>query len=160
MALFKQKDLREQGFTEEQIAYIMTEAQRALGANYVSKSDSEEAVSKAREEALQGVVKDPTQSEQYLKLLARADKLEALQAPEFGRIKAPYRDMIWDKLDHAEGHKPYAEQLDEVATQYPDVFAAAEEPKPAFGTAPKGAAPTGGSGPSFMDTWGYIPRKG
>lgn len=156
MALFKRKDLQEQGFTEDQIAYLMTEAQRALGANYVLKSDSEDAIAKA----VDGAKVDPTQSEQYLALLAKAEKLEAMQGAEFAAIKAPYRDMVWGQLDHGQDHKPYAEQLAEVQQKLPDLFAAAEEPvKPQFGTAPQGSAPSGGNTPSFADVWGFVPKK-
>ena len=38
MALFKRKDLEAQGLSENQISWIMTEAQRALGNGYVLKS--------------------------------------------------------------------------------------------------------------------------
>lgn len=157
MALFKRKDLQDKGLNEEQIAFIMTEAQRVLGADYISKSDSEEAVQKA----LEGAKTDPTQSDEYLSLKAKAERLEAMQGAEFATIKAPYKDMVWDRLDHGEKHKPYAEQLTELQTQMPDLFATAEEPqKPEFGTAPQGSAPTGGkSAPSFADVWGFVPKK-
>lgn len=156
MALFRRKDLQEKGLSEEQIAYIMTEAQRALGADYVSKSESEEAVTKA----LEGAKSDPTQSDEYLSLLAKTERLEAMQGAEFGAVKAPYRDMVWNQLDHGQDHKPYAEQLEGLKTSMPDLFATAEEPaKPEFGTAPKGSAPTGNSTPSFADVWGFVPKK-
>lgn len=158
MALFKRKDLQEKGLNEEQIAYIMTEAQRVLGTDYVSKSDSEEAIAKA----LEGAKSDPTKSDEYLSLLARAERLEAMQGAEFGTIKAPYRDMVWNQLDHGQDHKPYAEQLEGLKSSMPDLFATAqEEPaKPEFGTAPQGSAPTGKeTGPSFADVWGFVPKK-
>ena len=39
MALFKRADLKAQGFTDEQIEYIMTESGRSLSANYTLTSD-------------------------------------------------------------------------------------------------------------------------
>lgn len=156
MALFKRKDLQEKGLTEEQIAFIMTEAQRVLGTDYISKSDSEEAIAKA----LEGAKTDPTQSDEYLSLKAKAERLEAMQGAEFATIKAPYKDMVWDRLDHGEKHKSYAEQLADLQSTMPDLFATAEEPaKPQFGTAPQGSAPSGGNAPSFADVWGFVPKK-
>ena len=56
-------------------------------------------------------------------------------------------------------HKPYAEQLTELQSSMPDLFKAQEEPpKPQFGAAPQGAAPTGQKGPSFNDVWGFGPK--
>ena len=156
MALFKRKDLQEKGLTEEQIAFIMTEAQRVLGADSISKSDSAVAIAKA----LEGAKTDPTQSDEYLSLKAKAERLEAMQGAEFATIKAPYKDMVWDRLDHGEKHKPYAEQLTDLQSTMPDLFATAEEPaKPQFGTAPQGSAPSGGNAPSFADVWGFVPKK-
>lgn len=157
MALFKRKDLQEKGLTEDQIAFVMTEAQRVLGADYISKSDSEEAIAKALEEAKS----DPTQSEQYIALLAKTERLEAFQGSEFAQVKAPYRDMVWDKLDHGADHKPYADQLTALKDSMPDLFAKEEEQtaKPQFGTNPQGSAPTGTQGASFADVWGFVPKK-
>ena len=39
MALFKRADLEAQGFSKEQIEYIMTESGRSLASNYTLKSD-------------------------------------------------------------------------------------------------------------------------
>ena len=47
MALFKRADLKTQGFTDEQIEYIMTESGRSLSANYVLSSDVQSRIDEA-----------------------------------------------------------------------------------------------------------------
>ena len=51
MALFKRPDLEAQGFSKEQIDYIMTESNRSLAANYVLKSDVQAQVDAAKNAA-------------------------------------------------------------------------------------------------------------
>lgn len=157
MALFKRADLKAKGLSDEQIEWIMTEAGRSLAANYVTKSDSEAAVEAAKAAQEE---QDPTKSEAYLQLAAKTAKLEAFQGTEFAEVKAPYKDMIWGQLDHEEGHKPYAEQLEVIKGTMPDLFTAAEEekeepPKPQFGAPTGGSLPKGDKAPSFADVWGY-----
>lgn len=155
MALFKRADLKAKGLTDEQIEWIMTEAGRSLAANYVTKSDSEAAVEAAKA-ATPDI--DPTQSDEYLKLAAKAAKLEAFQGKDFSEVKTPYRDMVWGQLDHSEGHKPYAEQLATVKETMPDLFSTEEKEeaqKPQFGTQTGGSMPKGDKTPSFGDLWGY-----
>lgn len=159
MALFKRADLKAKGLTEEQIEWLMTEAGRSLAANYVTKAESEEAVTAAQAAAQQ----DPTKSDAYVALAAKAAKLEAFQGEDFKGVKAPYRDMIWNQLDHGEDHKPYAEQLTAIRESMPDLFtttAEKEEPpqKPSFGGPTVGNIPKGDGAPSFGDLWGFVKK--
>lgn len=158
MALFKRADLKAKGLSDEQIEWIMTEAGRSLAANYVTKSDSDAAV----EAAKTAQKEDPTQSEAYVQLAAKAAKLEAFQGAEFADVKAPYKDMIWNQLDHKEGHKPYSEQLTAVKESMPDLFKIekdeqpeAQQNKPQFGASTGGSIPKGENVPSFGDFWGF-----
>lgn len=163
MALFKRADLKAKGLTDDQIEWLMTEAGRSLAANYVTKSDSDAAVAAAKAE--QPEPQDPTKSEAYLQLAAKAAKLEAFQGAEFAGVKAPYKDMVWGQLNHDDGHKPYAEQLATIRETMPDLFAQEKQPdeqqppKPSFGGPTGGGMPSGNEVPGFGDLWGFVPKK-
>ena len=158
MALIKRNNLKEKGLTDEQIEYIMTESGRALG-DYELKSNIQAQI----DAAVEAVKVNPEpvnvlETDEYRELLAKNQKLEAFQTDDFAVIKAPYKDMVWDKLDHTEKHTPYKEQLDTLAETMPDLFIQKqEEPTktPQFGAGTQGAMPTGKTADSFNDVWGY-----
>lgn len=162
MALFKRNNLKEKGLTDEQIEYVMTESSRALG-DYDLKSNIKAQIDAAVEKAKESIP-EPTnvlESEEYKSLLAKSQKLEAFQTEDFAVIKAPYKDMVWEKLDHQEQHPPYAEQLSKLAETMPDLFIQQqEEPQktPQFGAGTQGAMPTGKTAESFSDAWGYTKK--
>ena len=157
---FTRKFLTDHGVPEEQIDAIMAERNRTL-TDYVPKDDVQKQIDAALAEAAKTAPKpDVTQAPEYIELLNKTQKLEAFQTDDFASVKAPYRDIVWGKLDHAEKHKPYTEQIEALKTDMPDLFITQEEPpKPHFGTAPQGSAPTGNAGPSFEDTWRFVPPK-
>ena len=65
-------------------------------------------------------------------------------------------------VDRSDGAKPIAEQLQGIQGKFEEYFTTPkEEPQktPQFGGETKGSAPTGKTGPSFMDTWGFVPKK-
>ena len=153
---FTRKFLADNGVPEDKIDVILAERNRTL-KDYTPNADVQAQID-AAVAAAKPEPGDPTQSEQYIALLSKAQKLEAFQTEDFASVKTPYRDIVWEKLDHTEKHKPYAEQIAELQTSLPDLFTVKEDPpKPAFGAAPQGAAPTGKAGPSFADTWGFVP---
>lgn len=158
---FTRKFLTEHGVPEDQVDAIMAERNRTL-QDYIPKADVQTQID-AAVQAAHVEPEDPTKSEAYLKLAAKAAKLEAFGGTEFASVKAPYRDIIWEKLDHAEKHKPYAEQLTELQSSLPDLFIAAENPeeppKPQFGASTGGTMPKGEGAPSFGDVWGFVPKK-
>lgn len=156
---FTRKFLTEHGVPEDQIDAIMAERNRTL-SDYVPKADVQAQIDAALAEAQKAAPPaDVTQAPEYLELLGKTQKLEAFQTEDFANVKAPYRDIVWGKLDHAEKHKPYAEQLAELQSSLPDLFSTQEEPpKPQFGAQPQGAAPTGQKGPAFNDVWGFGPK--
>lgn len=157
---FTRKFLTDHGVPEEQIDAIMAERNRTL-TDYVPKDDVQKQIEAAIAEAQKTATPpDVTQAPEYIELLNKTQKLEAFQTDDFASVKAPYRDIVWGKLDHADKHKPYTEQLAELQNSLPDLFKTQEEPpKPQFGTQPQGAAPTGQKLPSFADTWGFVPPK-
>lgn len=159
---FSRKFLLDNGVPEDKVDVILAERNRTL-ADYVPKSDVQAQIDSAVEKAAKENKPTPIDvktTPEYLELLGQNEKLTAFQTDDFASVKAPYRDIVWSKLDHAEDHKPYTEQIEEMQKSMPDLFATQEEPpKPNFGTAPKGAAPTGNAGPSFGDAWGFVPHK-
>jgi hypothetical protein len=158
---FTRKFLTDHGVPEDQIDAIMAERNRTLN-DYVPKDDVQKQIDAALAEAAKTAPPvDVTKAPEYLELLGKTQKLEAFQTDDFASVKAPYRDIVWGKLDHAEKHKPYTEQLTELQSSMPDLFKTQEQepPKPQFGAQPQGAAPTGQKGPSFMDSWGFVPAK-
>ena len=161
MALFKRNNLKEKGLTDEQIEYIMTESGRALG-DYELKSNIQSQID-AAVEAAKGDHQDinPLETEEYKTLLAKTQKLEAFATDDFAVVKAPYKDMVWEKLNHDEKHEPYAEQLKTLAESMPDLFVPVQEeqPKtPQFGAGTQGSLPSGKKVESFSDVWGYTKK--
>ena len=157
---FSRKFLLDNGVPEDKVDVILAERNRTLN-DYVPKGDVQAQIDKA----LEAVKKDVPEvkvmeSQEYKDLLSKTQKLEAFQTDDFKDVKKPYQDIVWGKLDHAEKHKPYTEQIETLKETLPDLFVTPQEepPKPNFGTAPKGAAPTGNGGPSFNDTWGFGPK--
>lgn len=107
----------------------------------------------------------PEDTEEYKKLLLTNQKLTAFSSDDFNAVKKPYKDIVWEKLDHSEKHTEYKAQLEELKKTMPDLFAQEEqqpeEPKkPTFGAPTQGSAPTGDKGKAFGDYWGFVPKKG
>ena len=159
---FSRKFLLDNGVPEDKIDVILAERNRTL-TDYVPKSDVQAQIDSAVAAATKEVKPDPVDvktTPEYLELLGVNEKLQAFQTDDFSSVKKPYRDIVWSKLDHGEKHAPYTEQIEALQKDMPDLFVLQEEaPKPNFGTAPKGQAPTGNAGPSFMDQWGFVPKK-
>ena len=158
---FTRKFLLDNGVPEDKVDVILAERNRTLN-DYVPADDVQARIAAAVEAAKAGSEPvDVKSTPEYIELLGRNAKLEAFQTEDFSSVKAPYRDIVWERLDHAEKHKPYSEQLAGLAETMPDLFTVKEEPrKPGFGAVPQGSVPSGKTGPSFMDTWGFVPQKG
>ena len=165
MALFKRADLKNKGLTDEQIEFVMTESGRALG-DYELKSNVQAQIEAALEN-VKTQTPDPVnvlETDEYKALFAENAKLKAFGTSDFANVKDPYKDIVWGKLDHADKHKPYSEQLTELAETMPDLFKLQDAPddKPAtpqFGAGTTGTMPTGKQVGSFGDVWGFTPKK-
>lgn len=162
MALFKRADLKNKGLTDEQIEFVMTESGRAL-SDYELKSNVQSQIDAAVEAAKGSAPAEINvlETAEYKDLLAKNQKLEAFQTDDFKVVKTPYKDMVWEKLNHAEKHAPYAEQLSTLAETMPDLFVQTqEEPAktPQFGAGTQGTIPTGKKVDSFADIWGYTKK--
>ena len=164
---FSRKFLLDNGVPEDKVDVILAERNRTL-KDYIPQSDVQAQIDAAVEAAKKDAPPaDVKLSAEYIALQGENAKLKAFQGNDFAAVKAPYRDIVWEKLDHKEKHKPYAEQIQELKGSLPDLFVAAsaegedpEPPKPSFGAQPQGSIPSGKSGPSFADNWDFIPKKG
>lgn len=128
MALFKRKDLEAQGLSENQISWIMTEAQRALGNGYVLKSEAQEQAEQMAQKAREEAAKNPgniQETEEYKALAGELAKVKTLSSKEFSVVKPKFRDAVWNLLDH---EKPIEDQIPTIREQYEEYFNPAEEP--------------------------------
>jgi hypothetical protein len=161
MAIFKRADLKEQGLTDEQIEWVMTEGNRSLSANYTLNSDVQSRIDSAVS-AIQPP--DVTQSDEYKKLADELDMMKAIAGEEFSSVKPKFRKQVYELLDHGEKAPAISEQLKTIGEKYEEYFVSATPEdaapaKPSFGAPTEGSAPTGKAGPSFMDSWGFVPKK-
>ena len=162
MALFKRTDLKAQGLTDEQVDYIMTEGNRSLAQNYALKSDVQAQIDAAVKAAPAQTV-DVKTSDEYLALERERDMLRAIGGEDFASVKPKFREAVFGMLDRGEKAAPVADQLKAIGEKYEEYFQP-EKPesgptKPNFGAPTEGSAPTGKTGASFMDTWGFVPKK-
>lgn len=162
MALFKRADLEAQGLSKEQIDFVMTEGNRSLSANYELKSDVQGKID-AAVQAAQTTPPDVTQSPEYQKVVNERDMLRAIGGDDFASVKPKFRETVFGMLDRSEKAPSVADQLKTIGEKYEEYFTPTtpETPpaKPNFGAPTQGSAPTGKTGPSFMDTWGFVPKK-
>lgn len=164
MAILKRTVLKEKGFTDDQIEYLMTESNRALAADYAPKSDIQAQIDAALEAAKANPV-DVTKSDEYIKVASERDMLRAISGEDFSTVKPKFREQVFGMLDRGDKAPAIAEQLKTIGEKYEEYFepVKTEDPvpaaKPSFGAPTQGAAPTGQTGPSFNDTWGFPTNK-
>ena len=162
MALFKRADLKAQGLTDEQIEFVMTEGNRSLSANYTLTSDVQSKIDAAVEAAKTAPV-DVTKTPEYAEIVTERDMLRAIGGDDFKDVKPKFRETVFKMIDRSENAPALADQLKTIGEKYEEYFTPTqpETPpaKPNFGAPTQGSAPTGKVGPSFSDTWGFIPKK-
>lgn len=161
MALFKRADLKAQGLTDEQIEFVMTEGNRSLANNYTLTSDVQGKID-AAVQAVQTTPADVTQSPEYQKVVNERDMLRAIGGDDFASVKPKFRETVFGMLDRSDKAAPVADQLKTIGEKYEEYFVAEKQTetppaKPNFGAPTQGSAPTGKTGPSFMDTWKFVP---
>lgn len=156
---------------EEKTERLFSLYGQALDDGYTSKSAAQAALNAAIEQAKADALKDVEkpnikEAEEYKALQGEFDAYKAMQkartSEDFANVKPKFFETVYSMVDRAEGAKPVAEQLTDIAKNYEEYFnqAKPEEPnKPMFGAETKGSAPTGKTGPSFSDTWGFVPKK-
>ena len=158
MALFKRSDLKDKGFSDEQIEYIMTESGRSLSANYVLQSDVQGKI----DEAVKAVTPAPVDvktSPEYTELLHERDMLRAIGGDDFSGVKPKFREQVFGMLDRGEDAKPIGEQMTAIREKYDEYFLPQDQPtpKPQFGSPDKGAMPKGneGAADAISKAWGF-----
>lgn len=159
---------------DEKTERLFTLYGQALDDGYLSKSQAQAmqnaAVEAAKAEAIKGYqAPDVKESEEYKALQKAMDeeraKFKARDSEDFKGVKPKFFDTVYGMIDRNEGAKPIADQLKSIGEKYEEYFIQEEKEatppasKPSFGAETQGSAPTGKTGPSFMDTWGYVPKK-
>ena len=152
---FTRKFLLDNGVPEDKVDAVMAERNRTLN-DYIPKTDVQAQIDAALAEASKNTpAVNVAESDEYKALLAENNKIKAFQSDDFAAIKKPYRDIVWEKLDHGAKHEPYAKQLESMAESLPDLFVSAEaEPaKPQFGAPVQGQMPQGNAKPTLESLW-------
>lgn len=156
---------------EERTEQIFSLYTRSIDDGFITKSAAQAAqdaaVTQAKADALKDFkAPDAKESAEYKALQQEFAAYKTMQtardSEDFSSVKPKFFDTVYGMLDHADGAKPVKDQLAEIQGKYEEYFTTKEaEPtgKPNFGAETKGSAPTGKTGSSFMDTWGFVPPK-
>lgn len=131
MAFFKRSDLEEQGFSKEQIDYLMAEVNRNLSASYILKSDVQaqidEAVKAVKPPEPEPV--DPKTTPEYMALAEERDMLRSISSDDFSSVKPKFREQVFKMLDRGENAPAVSEQLTGMKEKWGEFFIAEEAPK-------------------------------
>lgn len=161
MALFKRADLKAQGFTDDQIEYIMTESGRSLSANYTLTSDVQAKIDEAVQAAKPKEI-DVKTTPEYAELQNRVNMLQTINGDDFAGVKPKFREQVYGMMDHGPEAKPAAEQLPGIREKFEEYFIPQEQPtpKPQFGSPDKGAMPKGNDSAvdALTKAWGFGPK--
>lgn len=161
MALFKRSDLKDQGLTDAQIEYIMTESGRSLASNYIPQSDVQSRIDEAVKAAQPAPI-DVKTSPEYTELLHERDMLRAIGGDDFSGVKPKFREQVFGMLQTGEDAKPINEQLTGIREKYEEYFIPQEQPapKPQFGSPDKGGMPKGNdsAADALSKAWGFGPK--
>lgn len=161
MAGFRRTTLKEKGLTDEQIDYIMGEANRFLAADYVPKADVQVQIDEAVKKVKPAEV-NVLETEEYKSLAAQLAMTKALNSEDFANVKPKFREAVYKMLDTGDKAKPVSEQLTGIAENYEEYFNKQQEQepkKPQFGEQTQGSMPTGNEKPSFGNYWGFVPKS-
>lgn len=166
-AILKDADITPEERTEQIFSLYTRSIDDGFITKQAAEAAQESAVEKAKADALKDFkAPDAKESAEYKALQQEFDTYKQMQtartSEDFSEVKPKFFDTVYGMLDHADGAKPVKDQLAEIHEKYEEYFTAKEaEPtgKPIFGAETKGSAPTGKTGASFMDTWGFAPKK-
>ena len=121
MALFKRADLEAQGFSKEQIEYLMTESNRSLATNYILKSDVQSQIDEAVKNVQPAPV-DPKTTPEYMELAEERDMLRITGSEDFSSVKPKFREQVFKMLDRGEKAPAIADQLNGIKEQWDEMF--------------------------------------
>ena len=161
---------------EERTDQIFSLYGRAVDDGYITKAAADAAQKAAistAQEAWQKEQKpiDVRETEEYKALQADFDGYKTRQtarnSDDFKEVKPKFFDLVYDRIDRADGAKPVSEQLADIRKDYEEYFIAQAPagnpaPKlPQFGAKPEGAMPKGEEGAvaGFTNAWGFAPKK-
>lgn len=168
MALFKRPDLQAKGLNDEQIDYIMTEANRSLSRNYTLTSDVQGQIDAARTEWEKTQnTPDPKESEAYKQLQgdfnAYKQMQEARGSKDYEGVKPKFFETVYGMVDRGDGAEPVEKQLAGIREKYEEYFTQAQQQTrpPVFGAPVEGSMPKGDKGAvdAFTAAWGFGPKK-
>ena len=121
MALFKRADLKAQGFSDDQIEYIMTESGRSLSANYTLTSDVQAKIDEAVQAAKPQEI-DVKTTPEYAELQNQVNMLRTINGDDFAGVKPKFREQVYGMMDHGAEAKPAAEQLAGLRENWEEMF--------------------------------------
>ena len=157
---FTRRSLSSFGLTDEQVEKVMALHGTSM-ADFVPKADVQAQIDAAVAQAQQNApAPNIKESDDYKALQQDFDnykrKVETSAELKKGGVKDKFLDNVFSLLEEG---KPAAEQLPAIREQYEEYFSPTEQtvppPAPQFGAEVRGQMPTGKTGTSFMDVWGY-----
>lgn len=161
---FSRQFLKDHGVPDDQIDAILAERNRTL-SDYIPKADLQAQID-AAVAAAKTMPVDPKTTKEYMDLAAERDMLRAIGSDDFAGVKPKFREQVFGMLDRSEKAPSVADQLKTIGDKYEEYFVPAKDPepeqpaqKPNFGGNTAGSAPTGKTGASFNDVWGFPTAK-
>ena len=156
---FTRRSLAALGLSEEQVEKVMTLHGTSM-SDFIPKSELQGKINEALEEAQKKApVPDIKNSEDYKALQKEFDgykhKIETSAELKKGGVKDKFIDQVFSLLEEG---KPASEQLDAIKEKYEEFFNKETQQvpnTPQFGADIRGQMPTGKTGTSFMDVWGF-----
>ena len=156
---FTRRSLAALGLNEEQVDKVMALHGTSM-SDFIPKSELQERIDTALADALKTALQSAQikETDEYKAVAEERDMLRALGGDDFASVKPKFRETVYKMLERGENAPAIAEQLKSVAEKYEEYFTKPEPAQPAapqFGGEVKGQMPTGKTGTSFMDVWGY-----
>lgn len=156
---FTRRSLAALGLNEEQVDKVMALHGTSM-SDFIPKSELQERIDTALADAQKNALQSAQiiETDEYKAVAEERDMLRALGGDDFASVKPKFRETVYKMLERGENAPAIAEQLKSVAEKYEEYFTKPEPAQPAapqFGGEVKGQMPTGKTGTSFMDVWGY-----
>ena len=159
---------------EERADQIFSLYGRSLDDGYITKGAAEAAQKAAVETAQKAWESNQPkvnvlETEEYKKLQGEFEgfktRTNARNSDEFKEVKPKFFDLVYDRIDRADGAKPVNEQLADMKKDFEEYFIAPQAsepapPKPQFGAKPEGSMPKGEEGAvaAFTNAWGFTKK--
>ena len=167
--MLNRKLLTDAGLDKETVDIVMS-LRNDIFEGYVPQKDVDTMVGDAEQRGKASVVPEPVnvlESDEYTALQDEYTKHKTGRdlVDEFG-VKSKFADMVAAKIDPS---RSIEDQIGDILSEFEEFFSAVqadeaksqEPPKsvPTFGGKTEGSVPKGEDKPSFMDFWGFGPKK-